>query len=239
MYTRLFLQTHRTPKLAEAEIDALESAVGRTATFAARQIIVRQQVPLSQCTLLLDGFVERYKDGADGRRQILAIHMPGDFVDLHSFPLKHLEHSVAAITDVQVAIFPHAAIRSLIERSATLTELLWRSTMIDAAINREWIVSVGARNAIVRLAHLFCEMQLRLARIGKAEATNGPVRFELPLTQLDLADATGLTAVHCNRMLRQLREQGLVSFRQGVVDIPDSAALRHCAGFDPSYLFLD
>lgn len=239
MYTRLFLQTHRSPKLDQGDIDALEGAAGRTGTFAARQIIVRPRVPLTQCTLLLDGFIERYKDAPDGRRQILAIHIPGDFVDLHSFPLKRLEHSVAALTDVHLAFFSHAAIKALVDRSPTLTELLWRSTLIDAAINREWIMSVGARSAVVRLAHLFCEMQQRLARIGLADATTGHARFNLPLTQLDLADATGLTAVHANRMLRQLREQGLVSFRQGVVDIPDSAALRRFAEFDPSYLFID
>lgn len=239
MYTRLFLETHRTPKLSQDEIDALEGAVGRTGTFAPRQIIVRQQTPLTQCTLLLDGFVERYKDAPDGRRQILAIHVPGDFVDLHSYPLKRLEHSVAALTDVRVAFFPHAAVRALTAQSATLTELLWRSTLIDAAINREWIVSVGARGAAVRLAHLFCEMHVRLDRVGMVEHADAAARFPLPLTQLDLADATGLTAVHANRMLRQLREQGLVLFKHGSVELPDIAALRAFAQFDPSYLFLD
>ena len=235
MYTNLFLKTHRTPILDADEIAALDGAVARTGTFAARQIMVRQQAPLTQCTLLLEGFVERYKDTPEGRRQILAIHVPGDFLDLHSYPLKRLEHSVAALTDVRVAFFPHPAIRALTEQSATLTELLWRSTLIDAAINREWIVSVGARSAVVRLAHLFCEMYVRLERIGMA-----PERcFALPLTQVDLSDATGLTAVHANRMLRQLREQRLVTFRQGTVEILDWDGLRHFADFDPAYLFFD
>ena len=231
----MFLKTHRTPTLSADEAAALEAAVGRTGIFAARQIIVRQQTPLAQCTLLLEGFVERYKDTPEGRRQILAIHVPGDFVDLHSYPLKRLEHSVAALTDVRVAFFPHPAVRALTEKSATLTELLWRSTLIDAAINREWIVSVGARSAVVRLAHLFCEMYVRLERIGMAPGKT----FQLPLTQVDLSDATGLTAVHANRMLRQLREQGLVAFRQGSVEILDWDALRTFADFDPAYLFFD
>lgn len=235
MFTRNFLQTHRVPKLSDSESASLEAAVIRTAEFRAKQIIVRQQVPLTQCTLLLEGFIERYKDTPEGRRQILAIHVPGDFVDLHSYPLKRLEHSVAALTPVKVALFPHAAIRALTEQSATLTELLWRSTLIDAAINREWIVSIGARSAAVRLAHLFCEMFLRLERVGMTEGT----RFALPLTQIDLADATGLTPVHANRMLRQLREQGLVEFRQGQVEIRDWPALRAFAEFDPGYLFFD
>lgn len=235
MYTRSFLQTHRTPKLSEAEAAALEACVARTAEFRAKQIIVRQQVPLSQCTLLLEGFIERYKDTPEGRRQILAIHVPGDFVDLHSYPLKRLEHSVAALTPVKVALFPHAAIRGLTEQSATLTELLWRSTLIDAAINREWIVSIGARSAAVRLAHLFCEMFVRLERIG---LTNGQ-SFKLPLTQVDLADATGLTAVHANRMLRQLREEGMVEFRQGIATILDWPKLQNFGDFDKGYLFFD
>lgn len=235
MYTSLFLKTHRTPVIDGEEAVALESAVARTATFTAKQIMVRQQVPLTQCTLLLEGFVERYRDTPEGRRQILAIHIPGDFVDLHSYPLKRLEHSVAALTDVKVAMFPHTAVRALTAQSPTLTELLWRSTLIDAAINREWIVSVGARSAVVRLAHLFCEMYVRLERIGMAPDRT----FALPLTQVDLADATGLTAVHANRMLRQLREQGLVAFRHGEVEILDWDGLRAFADFDPAYLFFD
>jgi CRP-like cAMP-binding protein len=235
MYTDLFLKTHRVPAITEDERAALEQAVVRTTTYNAKQIIVRQQTPLTQCTLLLEGFVERYKDTPEGRRQILAIHIPGDFVDLHSYPLKRLEHSVAALTDVRVALFPHADIRALTKTSATLTELLWRSTLVDAAINREWIVSIGARSAAIRLAHLFCEMYLRLERIGHATTTT----FQLPLTQVDLADATGLTAVHANRMLRQLRESGLVAFRQGEVEILDWDGLRRFAKFDPAYLFFD
>jgi len=235
MYIDKFLKTHRTPVLDAADVAAIDASAARTTTFNTRQIFIRQHTPLSQCTLLLEGFVERFKDTPDGRRQILAIHVPGDFVDLHSYPLKRLEHSVAALTDIKVAIFPHAGIRELTARSATITELLWKSTMIDAAINREWIVSIGARGAAVRLAHLFCEMFVRLERAGMASGT----KFDLPLTQVDLADATGLTAVHANRMLRQLREDGLVTFRQGVVDIVDWDRLRAFAEFDPTYLFLD
>lgn len=235
MYIDQFMKTHRTPVLDADDVAALDASVSRCASFSARQIFIRQQTPLQQCTLLLEGFVERFKDTPDGKRQILAIHVPGDFVDLHSYPLKRLEHSVAALTDVQVALFPHPAIRELTEKSATITELLWRSTMIDAAINREWIVSVGARGAAVRLAHLFCEMFIRLERAGLA---SGNV-FALPLTQVDLADATGLTAVHANRMLRQLREDDLVAFRHGTVEVLDWQRLRAFAEFDPAYLFLD
>ncbi|MDQ2877944.1 MAG: Crp/Fnr family transcriptional regulator, partial [Pseudomonadota bacterium] len=179
--------------------------------------------------------VERYKDLPDGRRQIVAIHIPGDFVDLHSFPLKKLEHFVAALTRVKVATVSHANVRAIIATYPTLTELLWRSTLIDAAINREWIVSIGARGAAARLAHLFCEMYRRLDRVGMVQG----LRYDFPVTQVDLADATGLTADHANRMLRQLREDRLVAFSQGRVEILDWPGLQRFAEFDPGYLFLD
>ncbi|KQS04214.1 Crp/Fnr family transcriptional regulator [Sphingomonas sp. Leaf357] len=235
MVTRLFLQTHRTPVLSDDDAAALQAAESRAIDFPAKRVIVRENVPLTQCTLLLSGFIERFRDTPEGRRQILAIHVPGDFVDLHSYPLKRLEHSVAALTPVTVATFAHSEIRKLTERSATLTELLWRSTLIDAAISREWIVSVGARGASVRLAHLLCEMFVRLERIGMTRGQE----YDFPVTQIDLADATGLTAVHANRMLRKLREQNLVEFRQGLVRIIDWPALKDFAEFDPRYLFLD
>ena len=235
MVTRLFLQTHRTPVLSDDDAAALEAAASRAMDYAAKRVIVRENAPLTQCTLLLSGFIERFRDTPEGRRQILAIHVPGDFVDLHSYPLKRLEHSVAALTPVTVATFPHDEIRRLTGRSTTLTELLWRSTLIDAAISREWIVSVGARGASVRLAHLLCEMFVRLERIGMTRGQE----FDFPVTQIDLADATGLTAVHANRMLRKLREQNLVEFRQGLVRIIDWPALKAFAEFDPRYLFLD
>jgi CRP-like cAMP-binding protein len=235
MSFELFLKTHRTPAISVDERLMLEDSVERSMTFRSRQVIVRENVPLTQCTLVTEGFVYRFKDTKDGRRQILAIHLPGDFVDLHSYPLKRLEHSVMAITAVKVALVPHARVHALIERSATLAELLWRSTMIDAAVNREWMVSLGARSAAVRIAHLFCELYLRMQRAG---LTNGN-RFALPLTQVDLGDATGLTAVHTNRMLRRLRQAGLATFANGEVTILDWDGLKTFADFDASYLFFD
>ncbi|WNO53245.1 Crp/Fnr family transcriptional regulator [Stakelama saccharophila] len=230
-----FLQTHRVPRLSSEERSALEGAIARTVRYDARAVIVRENVPLRQCTLLLKGFIHRYKMTTDGKRQILAFHIPGDFVDLHSYPLKHLEHSVAASTAVEVAVFPHAAVRELTAQSTRITEVLWRSTLVDAAINREWMVSIGARGAAARVAHLFCELQLRLDRIGGSDRDG----FDLPMTQADLADALGLTPVHTNRMLRELREQGLAEFRDHHVTIGDFGRLREFADFDPGYLFFD
>lgn len=233
--TALFLRAHGHARLSEADKAALEDAVARTARFADRAVIVREGVPLGECTLLIEGIAFRYKDSDDGKRQILAIHFPGDFVDLHSYPLKRLEHSVGALTPVKMAIMPHAAVRALTERSAVITELLWRSTLIDAAMNREWLVSVGTRPAIGRVAHLFCELFVRLRIIDLVRGST----FDLPMTQSEIGEATGLTPVHTNRMLRQLRERGLLSFRNALVTILDWDKLRDVAGFDPDYLFLE
>jgi CRP-like cAMP-binding protein len=235
MDAHLFLKTNRTPVVSEADRDAFTAGFVRSLDFGPREIMVREGVPVSQCTLVTRGLVQRFKDARDGKRQILAIHVPGDFVDLHSYPLKRLEHSVSALTQVTAIAMPHGNVRALTERSATLTELMWRSTMIDAAINREWLLNVGTRDAAQRIGHLFCEMYVRLERVGLASNHV----FTLPLTQTDLGDATSLTAVHVNRMLRQLREEGLADFKAGVVTILDWERLRRFAEFDARYLYLD
>jgi len=234
MLSRTFLTAHPTPRLSDDDRDRLEAAIARTVEFDARQIIVRENEPLTQCTLLLAGIAYRYKDTDEGKRQILALHYPGDFVDLHSYPLKRLEHTVCTLTAARMAIIPHEAVRQLTQASTTLTELLWKSTLVDAAMNREWLTSVGARSGIARIAHLFCETYVRLRTIG---ATRGWT-FDFPLTQIDLGDATGLTSVHTNRMLRKLREIGVLTFRNGTVSIGDWMQLCEIADFDDSYLFL-
>lgn len=235
MSIALFLQTNASPALDAGDREALQRAIQPAQEVAARQVIVRENVPVTSCTLLLSGFVQRYKDTAGGSRQSLGIHVPGDFVDLHSYPLGRLEHSIATITPVRIASIRHADVRALTARSPVLTQLLWRSTLVDAAVNREWLLGVGVRPAAQRVAHLLCELYVRLDRIGM---TNG-LRFDLPLTQTDVAEATGLTPVHTNRMLRQLREDGLAEFRQGMAQILDWPALKRFAEFDTAYLFLD
>jgi len=235
MLSSIFLTAHPTPRLSDEESAQLEATIARTVDFDPRAVIVRENQPLTQCTLLISGVAYRYKDTQEGKRQILALHYPGDFVDLHSYPLKRLEHTVGALTAVRMAAVPHEAIRELTKTSATLTELLWKSTLVDAAMNREWLTSVGARSGVARIAHLFCESYIRLRTIG---ATRGWT-FDFPLTQLDLGEATGLTAVHANRMLRRLRESGALTFRYGVATIGDWPKLCEIAEFDDSYLFLN
>jgi CRP-like cAMP-binding protein len=213
--------------LRDSFVDFREVGAGRT--------IVRSGVVLDESILLFEGLACRYKDLADGQRQIMELHVAGDFVDLHSFLLKRLEHNVGALTDVRLAAVPHDRLRYITEKHPHLGRMLWFSTLLDAAIHRERILSVGRRSALARIAHLLCELYVRLEIVGLASDH----RFTLPLTQADLGDANGLTAVHVNRMLKKLRDDGLLTFRGGEVVIQDWDKLQRIAEFSPTYLFLD
>ena len=232
---RLLLKLRARDVLGDEEERVLRNSLAEVKEFPAARTIVRAGVTVSNCTLLLDGIIARYRELADGQRQILELHVPGDFLDLHSFLLKRLEHHVGSLTPVRVAFVPHDALREITERHAHLARLLWFSTLLDAAIHREQILSVGRRSAIARVAHLMCELQVRLELVGLADGK----RFLLPLTQTDIADVTGLTSVHVNRMLKRLRDDELVTFRGGEVVIHDWDRLQQLAEFNPGYLYLE
>jgi len=221
--------------ISAAEEAALRDAVGDVVHYPADHTFITPGQELSCSTLLLDGILCRYKDLSDGQRQITELHVAGDFADLHSFTLKHLDHSVMALTPARVVQVPHEKLKGITEEHPHLARVLWFSTNLDAAIHREWEVSLGRRNALQRTAHLFCELQVRLGLVGLASEKG----FELPITQVELAECLGLTSVHVNRVLKELRERGLVEFRGGRVTISDLAALRRAAEFDPAFLYLD
>lgn len=232
---RLLLKFRKRDDVSLEEEAILRASVAEVRTAPAGHVLIRTGVPLTVCTLLVEGFVARQKDLRDGQRQILELHVPGDFLDLHSFPLKMLEHDVAALTPVVIAFVPHEALKAITETQPHLTRLLWFSTLLDAAIHRERILSVGRRNAVSRIAHLFCELYVRLEVVKLAAGG----RFALPLTQAEIADVTGLTPVHVNRMLKQLRDEGLLTFRNDQVVIHDQARLQQVAEFSPGFLHLD
>jgi CRP-like cAMP-binding protein len=219
---------------AEEERVFVES-IGEIRVVPAHRTIIRSGTTLTHSTLLLDGFACRYKDLSDGERQIQEIHVSGDYVDLHGFLLKTLDHHVGALSDVRIALVPHESLRTITEEHPHLSRMLWFSTLLDAAIHRERILSIGRRNAASRIAHLLCELYLRLQVTGLA----GELRYKLPVTQTDIADASGLTPVHVNRMLKRLRDDGLLTFRTGEVVIHDWDRLLREAEFDPAYLHLE
>ena len=234
------IEHHLVKLRARDEINGEEEAAIRASVAEVREVradrhVVRAYQPLDFSTILISGIACRYKDLRSGGRQITELHVSGDYMDLHSFTLKYLDHDVLALTDCRFAVIPHERLAQLTERHPRLTRVYWFSTNLDAAIHREWELSLGRRTAQAALAHLFCEMEVRLGIIGLVQ--DG--KYQLPITQTDLAECLGLTSVHVNRTMQELRAAGLVEFRGGEVEIFDLPALRAAAEFNPGYLYLD
>jgi CRP-like cAMP-binding protein len=221
--------------ISAEEEQAIRALVAETKDVAADQVFIRQDKPLEVSTLLIDGIVCRYKDLKDGRRQIAQLHVAGDFVDLHSFTLKRLDHNLLSLTKCRIALVPHERLRDLTERFPHLTRVYWLMSNIDAAMSREWELSLGRRDAAAKLAHLFCEMYIRLGVVGLCEGSTCP----FPLIQTEIAECVGLTPVHVNRTLQELRRQGLVELRSKRLFILDFPRLTEVAEFNPNYLYLE
>ena len=221
--------------VTDAEADILRNAVARVEDIPANRTLVVPEQKLDHSMLIISGFVGRYKDLSNGQRQITDIHLSGDFTDLHGFVLKRLEHHIGTLTPIRMAFVPHDRLTRISEEQPHLLRMLWLSTLIDAAIQRERMLSVGRRSAVARVAHLMCELYTRLSLVNEVDGLS----FSFPVTQMDIADATGLTSVHVNRMLRDIRDRGLMTFRNGMVEIHELEGLERLADFDRSYLFLE
>ena len=230
-----FLRGRGRNTLGDNEWAVLEQAIERVETLPARTAITRRGDRVRESMLLIEGAMCRYLDARDGYRQLLAYHVPGDFVDMHGYTLRRLDHDVATIVESRVATVSHDRIDALMRDHPRLAKMLWRSTLLDAAMHREWIFRLGRLDAAGRLAHFLCEVQARMAVIGRVE---GGV-FALPLTQQDMGEACGLTSVHVNRTLRSLREQGIADVARGEARIGDARQLARIGEFDADYLYLD
>jgi CRP-like cAMP-binding protein len=235
MIDKHLLKLRARDDISEAEESLIRSLVSPPTEVAAKKTIICAGALLSRSTLLLEGLMCRYKDLANGSRQITELHVAGDFVDLHSFTLKRLDHNIMAMTSCTIVTVDHADLKRMTEEAPHLTRLYWFTTNLDAAVHREWELSLGRRTAISRTAHLFCELHVRLGIVGLAD-DNG---FDLALTQVDLAECLGMTPVHMNRTLRDLRDQDIVEFRNRRVVIGDLARMRRIAEFSTEYLYLD
>ncbi|MES2753856.1 MAG: Crp/Fnr family transcriptional regulator [Pseudomonadota bacterium] len=203
-------------------------------TIPAHGYIVREGDVATHSCLLRSGFAYRQKTLRDGRRQICSIHLSGDMVDLQNSLLRVADHGVQALSDIAVAYIPREAVLEVAFTHRAVGEAMWYDTLIDAAIFREWMANIGQRSAVVRLAHLLCEFGLRFEAAGLGERDS----FTLPMSQEQLGDCTGLTSVHVNRMLRVLRERGLVAITKGAVRIVDWAQLARAGDFTRGYLHL-
>ena len=228
------LKLEQCDSLSDDEKRVLESAISRVRVVEIDEDIVHEGEHPSESNLLLDGFAARYKIFSNGRRQITAIHVAGDFVDLHSFLLKTMDHGVVALTPCRIAIVPHAALEKITDEYPHLTRLLWLNTLIDGAIHREWLTTMGRLSATAHTAHFICELFMRLKAVGRTDGDT----IQLPLTQAELGDTLGLSTVHVNRVLQELRKEGLIRWQGDALTILDWERLVSVGEFTPTYLNL-
>lgn len=196
--------------------------------------LVREGSVPAQCALLIEGFAFRQKTTGDGARQIMAVCIPGDAVDLQNMFLDISDHGVQMLTRGLVADIPREALQEIVLSRPTIGRGVIQLTLVEASILREWVVNVGRRDARERIAHLLCEFAVRLEVRNLAPNHD----FELPMTQEELADATGLTPVHVNRVLKGLETEGLISRRRRHIHFTDWRALQDVGDFSRAYLHI-
>ena len=218
--------------LAAHEIEALAAATAHPHKVAARRDIIREGDRPGPVFVVLEGWACRYKILPSGTRQVLAFLMPGDCCDLHVGLLAEMDHSIQTVTPALVATVDHDQMEAMMDRHRGVAKAMYAAQLIDEGTMRAWITSMGRRTSIERVAHLMCELYLRAHNIGLAAAPG----LKLPLSQLLLADALGMTPVHLNRVLRELRLSGAMSLERGSLMIVDPAKLVQIAGFDENYL---
>jgi len=206
----------------------------RLKTLPADQDIVREGDTPAESCLIVEGFACRYNLTDGGRRQILSFHISGDIPDLQSLHLTIMDHSLGTLVPSKLAFIQHDDLRSLMRDCPRLGDLFWRDTLIDAAVFRQWMVGLGRRSAHSRIAHLLCELLVRLRAVELVEDH----AFALPVTQAELADALGISTVHVNRVLQDLRGDNLITLHGGSVKVLDWERLKRAGEFDPTYLHL-
>jgi CRP-like cAMP-binding protein len=221
--------------LTEEESRAVDECCRDVREVGAREDVISQGDRTEGVKLLLEGFACRYKTLEDGRRQIVAYFVPGDLCDLRVFILKRMDHSIGAIAPSRVANIAPDNVLKLMHTYPSLTRALWWSTLVEEAILREWLVNVGQRNALERMAHLFCELLYRFRAVG----LNDGLSCTLPLTQVELAETLGLSSVHVNRTLQELRRQKLITLDNGMLTIENMQALQELSFFNAEYLHMD
>jgi CRP-like cAMP-binding protein len=234
MRSRLIRKFENLAPLSAEDKILLERITANVREVDAKVDLIREGEAPTDVHLILDGFACRHKITADGRRQIMAFLVPGDFCDIHVFILKEMDHSVATLSTCHVVDISRSQILAMLERPS-LARALWWSTLVDEATLREWLLNIGQREAPQRIAHLLCELLLRLRAVGLADLDG----YELPITQAELAETIGVSTVHVNRSLHTLREAGLITLTSKQLVILDAKGLVEFSGFERNYLHLD
>lgn len=230
--TRLFLKGRLRHAMTPREAALLDDLVEEGVRVPDGHVVQARAVLADKSTLLLDGFVGRVIDES-GMRNIVGLQVPGDFVDLHAFALKRLDHDVVTIGPALLGYVSHEKLARVVREEPHLTRMLWFSTLLDAAIHREWILKLEQLKAEERLGHMMCELWHRLNFVGLADGHG----FNMPLLQTHLANACGTTAVHINRVIKAVRQKGLLEINRGRVTLPDRPALEAFSHFTPDYLY--
>jgi CRP-like cAMP-binding protein len=228
----MILKLARLAELTAEDRQALSSLTYTTTNVPNGRYLVREGTRVSDCCLLVAGYACRHKLTVGGGRQIVSFHLPGDLLDVQHLLLEAADHNVQAITDASVAWIPRSQLRILAWRRPAIGEALWRDSLIDASVFREWVLNVGRRDARSRVTHLLCEFAARCRALG----IGSDGCFDLPMTQEQIADAVGLTPVHVNRMLMALATDGAIKRKGRKVEVNDWERLRRIADFDPAYL---
>jgi CRP-like cAMP-binding protein len=220
--------------LADDEMRCISTLPFTTRSLAADQDIVREGDRPSECCLIVEGFACRYKLTDQGKRQIFSFHSPGDIPDLQSLHLKVMDHSLMTMKPSKLTFIPHESLNRVLDGCPRVARVLWRDTLIDAAVFREWMIGIGRRSAETRIAHLLCEVLVRMRAVGLADGR----ACEWPITQSEIGDALGLSTVHVNRCLQELRRKGLITLQGRVLTVADWEGLKKAGEFDPTYLHL-
>ncbi len=226
------LKLSRLVDLTDSDVAALEAATAHPRRYAARNDLIREGDETGPMFVVLEGWICRYKILPSGTRQIMAFLIPGDACDLHIKLLAEMDHSIQAITPATVATVSRGEMQTLMHDHPNIARAMYTAQLVDEGVMRAWIVSMGRRSSVERVAHLICELYLRARTIGLTQDSE----FALPLSQLILADALGMTAVHINRVLKELRLAGALALGRGSATILDPKKLVQIAGFDDNYL---
>jgi len=227
-----FLAGRLRDNLSEDDLKYIEDLVENVEQHGDGARLLERGQKTDRSLILISGYIFRTIQ-TDDRRYILGVHVPGDFVDLHGFALKRLDHSIDAAGKVEVGCVSHDTLRKVMEERPGVTRAMWFATLLDAAIHRKWIQTLEQLEAPQRIAHLYSELQTRLELIGRD--INRVMRT--PFTQFDMADMCGVSAIHANRAVGKLKELGLAEIRRGDLYTNDWSELKRYAQFNPDYLY--